>query len=142
MLLYMCDSPIRIRHKTATPLNGKYTDDLSDTLFRFSLCKYSTNQRESLGLLEYQAIPLLHDVAHDGWLCTLTVLYCITTAENFPQLAAGQPLSGQPVLYGKGRRYGPSLTCTITPAGSLSSSQPGGPPCWTCPLTFGLIGTN
>jgi hypothetical protein len=23
---------------------------------------------------------------------------------------------------------------------SLSSSQPGGPPCWTSPLAFGLIG--
>ncbi len=26
------------------------------------------------------------------------------------------------------------------PAGSLSSSQPGGPPCWARPLDFGLIG--
>jgi hypothetical protein len=27
-------------------------------------------------------------------------------------------------------------------AGSLSSSQPGGPPCWTSPLAFGLIGSE
>jgi hypothetical protein len=61
---------------------------------------------------------------------------------EFHQLAAGQLLSTQPVHYGKDRRYGPSLTCKITPAGSLSSSQPGGPPCWANPLAFGLIGTN
>ncbi len=59
---------------------------------------------------------------------------------KFHQLAARQLLSGQPVLYGKGRRYGPSITYKITPAGPLSSSQPGGPPCWASPLVFGLIG--
>ncbi len=30
------------------------------------------SQRESMGLLEYQAMPSLRDVAHDGWLCTFT----------------------------------------------------------------------
>jgi hypothetical protein len=33
------------------------------------------------------------------------------------------------------RRYGPYVTCKITSDGSLSSSQPGGPPCWASPLT-------
>ncbi len=42
--------------------------------------------------------------------------------------------------YGKGRQYGPSITYKITTAGSLSSSRPGGPPCWTSHLAFGLIG--
>ncbi len=32
----------------------------------------------------------------------------------------------------------PSITYKSTPAGSLSSSQPGGPPCWASPLAFGL----
>ncbi len=41
---------------------------------------------------------------------------------------------------GKNRRSGPSITFKVTPAGSLSSSQPGGPPCWTSPLACGLIG--
>ncbi len=27
-------------------------------------------------------------------------------------------------------------------AGSLTSSQPGGPPCWTIPLAFGIIGNH
>jgi hypothetical protein len=59
------------------------------------------------------------------------------------QHAAGQLLSWQPVRYGKGRRYGPFITNKIAPpAGSLSSSQPGGPPCWTSPLAFDLIGYN
>jgi hypothetical protein len=91
-------------------------------------------QRE--GLLEYQTMSSLRDVAHDGWLCTFT------SSWNFHQLAAGQLLSGQPVRSGKAKRYGPSITYKITPAGSLSSSQPGGPPCWTSPLAFGLIGRN
>jgi hypothetical protein len=26
-----------------------------------------------MGLLEYQALPSLRDVAHDGWLCTFTI---------------------------------------------------------------------
>jgi hypothetical protein len=36
--------------------------------------------------------------------------------------------------------YGPFITYKITPAGSLFSSQPGGPPCWVSPLAFGLLG--
>jgi hypothetical protein len=34
----------------------------------------------------------------------------------------------------------PSITCKITPAGSLSSSQPGGPTCWASSLALSLIG--
>jgi hypothetical protein len=30
-------------------------------------------QRERMGLLEYQAMPSLHDKAHDRWLCTFTI---------------------------------------------------------------------
>ncbi len=59
---------------------------------------------------------------------------------KYNQLAAGQLLSGQPVWYGKGRKYWPvHTTHKITPAGSLSSSQPGWPPCWASALAFGLI---
>jgi hypothetical protein len=57
-------------------------------------------QREGMGLLEYQPMRSLRDVAHDGVFC---------------------PFFSHP-------------------AGSLSSSQPGGPPCWDSPLAFGLIG--
>ncbi len=28
------------------------------------------HQREGMGLLEYQTMPSLREVAHDGWLCT------------------------------------------------------------------------
>ncbi len=61
---------------------------------------------------------------------------------KFHQLAAGQLLSWQPIRYGKGRRYGPSITHKVTPAGSFSYSQPGRPPWWVSPLAFGLIGPN
>ena len=30
------------------------------------------NQREGMGLPEYQAMPLLRDLAHDGALCTFS----------------------------------------------------------------------
>jgi hypothetical protein len=69
------------------------------------------------------------------------VLYTFTIYNSnwkFHQLAAGQLLSGQAVRYGKGRRYGPSITYKITPAGSLFSSHRGGPPYWASPLVFGL----
>ncbi len=77
--------------------------------------------------------------SHGGWLCTFTIKQQL---EIFYQLAAGQLLSGQLVRYGIGRRYGPSITYKITPSESLSSSQPGGPPCWPRPLAFGLIGLS
>jgi hypothetical protein len=62
----------------------------------------------------------------------------VTAAGNSISSQLGNLLSGQPVRYEKGKRYGRF----ITPAGSLSSSQPGGPPCWASPLAFGLIGFN
>jgi hypothetical protein len=58
-----------------------------------------------LGLLEYQTLPSLCDVAHDGWLCTFTE----NSGWKFHHLTAGQLLSGQPVRYGKARRYVPSI---------------------------------
>jgi hypothetical protein len=35
--------------------------------------RYRYKQREGMGLLEYQAMHSLHDVAHDGWLSTFTI---------------------------------------------------------------------
>ncbi len=29
--------------------------------------------REGMGLLEYQDMLSLHDIGHDGWLCTFTI---------------------------------------------------------------------
>jgi hypothetical protein len=34
---------------------------------------YSINQKEGIGLVEYQAMPSLRDVAHDGWLCAFII---------------------------------------------------------------------
>ncbi len=63
---------------------------------------------------------------HSSWRTAVYVCYITSTGNSF----SSQLLSGRPVQYGKGRRYGPSITYKITPTGSLSSSQPGGPPCW------------
>jgi hypothetical protein len=68
------------------------------------------------------------------------IVYNISWEYSTGSSQLGKLLSWQPVRYGKGRRYGPSITYKITPAGLLSSSQPGGQPCWTSPLDFGLIG--
>ncbi len=66
-----------------------------------------------MGILEYQAMPSLHDVA-------LGILE-YQAMPSLRDVALGELLSGQPVQYGKGRRYGPSITYKITPTGSLSS---------------------
>jgi hypothetical protein len=57
---------------------------------------------EGKGLLEYQAMPSLRDVAHDGVLCTFS-----NTAD--------QPQTGASGAVRKGRRLGPSITYKITP---------------------------
>ncbi len=88
-----------------------------------SLCKYkvvdwdSRTQREGMGLLEYQVMPSLLFVAHDGVLCTVS-------NGSAPD---------------RGKWCGPSGQAASHPAGSFSSSQPDGPPCWASPLAFGLI---
>jgi hypothetical protein len=91
-----------------------------------------------MGLLEYRAMTSLHDIAHDEWLCTFTE----NSSWKFNQLAAVQLLSGQLVLYGKGRRYGPSITYKITPCRVTLLQPTRGPPCWASPLAFGLINCN
>jgi hypothetical protein len=78
----------------------------------------SLDQREAMGLLEHQAMPSFRDVAHDGVLCTFSV----------------SPGQGQ-VMWSVHH-------VQSHPAGSLSSSQPGGPPCWASPLTLGLFGSD
>jgi hypothetical protein len=80
--------------------------------------RVGNSQREDMGLLEYQAMPSLYDVAHGDVLCTFS-------NRSAPAVRAG----------GMDR---PSRTISH-PAWSLSSSQPGGPPCWASPLAFDLI---
>ncbi len=53
--------------------------------------------------------------------------------------SAGSWAAPGTVRYGEDRQYSLSITYKITPAGSLSSRQPGGPPCRASPLAFGLI---
>jgi hypothetical protein len=70
------------------PLYSVYKTTLSGT--------GTETQREGMGLLEYQILPSLRDVAHDKWL--LTLLYCIT--------AAGNSISSQLCSSSQGMRYG------------------------------------
>ncbi len=84
-----------------------------------SVSAYPCSQKRHIGLLKYQAMPSLRDVAYDGWLCTFTILYSYITA-------AGNSISScQGNRYGteKAGRYGLSIKYKITPAGKLSSSH-------------------
>jgi hypothetical protein len=80
-----------------------------------------------MGLLEYQALPSVRDVAHDGVLYTFSDRSALYRGKSWSAMAGGMDR--------------PSRTKSH-PAGSLSSSQPGGSPCWAGPLAFGLIGDN
>jgi hypothetical protein len=77
-----------------------------------------------MGLLEYQAMLSLRDVANDDVLCTFS---------NRPRQILWSARAG-----GMDR----TSHTKSHPAGSLSSSQPGGPPCWASLLAFGLIVHN
>jgi hypothetical protein len=45
-----------------------------------------------MGLLKYQTMPSLRDVAHDGWLCTF--IYYITAAGNSISSQLGSSCQG------------------------------------------------
>ncbi len=81
-------------------------------------------------------LPCVTQLMTDG---CVQLLY--NSSWKLQQLAAGQPLSRQPVRYDKSRLYGPSITSKITPTGSLSSSQPGGPPGWALQPSASLVWT-
>jgi hypothetical protein len=99
-----------------------------------------THQREGMGILEYQAMSSLRDVAHDVYGC-VHLLY--NSGWKFHQLAAGQLLSGHPVHYGRaGGMAFLSRTKSHLLGHSPPCSQPGRPPCWDSPLAFGLIVTH
>ncbi len=115
-------------HKVISPLRGglrqrqctivQKTLRLKAQTFRIglaacrTLCQWwSVRRHGSIGCL-----PCVCDVVHDGWLCTLSILQ---------QLAAWALLSGQPVRYGKGRRYGPFITKSHLPGHSSPASQAG-----------------
>ncbi len=93
--------------------------------------------RETSGVwLEFWPMPALSDKAHDGVLRTFSTR---------------QPLNLPEACCCAGSRPGQAswqVACTgpsqpkISTGGSLSSSQPGGPPCWASPLVFGLIVLN
>jgi len=46
---------------------------LFETTAKLKFLFFSVKQRESMGLLEYQAMPSLRDVDHDRWLCTFII---------------------------------------------------------------------
>ncbi len=73
----------------------------------------------------YQDMPSSRLVTHDGVLCT------------FSNRSAPDRGKWCGDVVRQGRRQG--LSTVHRPAGTLFSSQPGGPPCWATPLAFGLI---
>ncbi len=87
----------------------------------------------------YQAMSSLRNVAHDEWLCTFAKQKQLE-APSARSWAA--PVKATGTVRKRQAVHGPSITCKITPTGSLSSSQPGGPPAWASLLAFGLSGDN
>jgi hypothetical protein len=83
-----------------------------------------------MGLLEYQTMPSLDDVAHDGVLCAFAF-----SIIDLPYTGANH--HHDVVRQGAGGMDRPSRSKSH-PAGPLCN-QPGWPPCWTGPLAFGLI---
>jgi len=83
------------------------------------------NQREGMGLLEYQTLATLHDVAYDRWL--YMYIYYVTAAGNSISSQLGSSCQGN--QYGKEKEDGrwPIHHIQITPARSLSSSRRVGP---------------
>jgi hypothetical protein len=72
--------------------------------------------------IEYQAMPSLHDIAHDGWLCTFT----ITAAGNSISSQLGSSCQGN--QNGRGKEGGtvrPSRTISHLPGHSPPASQAG-----------------
>ncbi len=86
------------------------------------------HQREGMGLLEYQAMPSFRDVDHD---CVLSTF----SNRSAPGRNKWCGPSGQAAW---SVHHVQNHTRMVT----VPSSQPGGPPCWTSPLAFGLIGQH
>ncbi len=92
--------------------------------------KYTLHRSSSGGLIgrisregiEFQAMTSLRDIAHDGVLCT----FIKRSAPDRGKLCGPSGQSAWAVHHVQNDK--------ITPFGSLSSSQPGGPPCWASPL--------
>ncbi len=80
--------------------------------------------REGMGLLEYQAMASLRDVAHDGVLCTIS--------------NRSAPDRGQVVWSVRAGGMNPPSRTKSHLSGWHSSIQPGGPPCCDSPLAFGI----
>ncbi len=80
-------------------------------------------QREGMGLLEYQAMTYLRDVAHGGVLCT------------FSNISAPDRVKW---CGPSGRQNGPSITYKITPCWVTLLQQARGTPCWASPLALSL----
>jgi hypothetical protein len=85
-------------------------------------------------------MPSLRDKAHDGVLCTFSTRTSAKAAgfARSSQLSSSRP--GQAVRSVREGGMDRPSQHKSHPAGSLSSSQPGGPPCWVISLAFGLIG--
>jgi hypothetical protein len=95
------------------------------------------DQRDNRGLTRVLTpMPSLRDKSHGGVLCTFSSRTLATAAV----FARSSPLSssrpGQAVWSLRENGMDPPSHT----AGSLSSSQPGGSPCWVSSLVFGLIG--
>jgi hypothetical protein len=85
-------------------------------------------------------MPSLRDKALDSVLCTFRTSAITAGFVRSSQLSSSRP--GQAVRSVREGGMDRPSHHKSHPAGSLSSSQPGGPPCWVISLAFGLTGNN
>jgi hypothetical protein len=99
-----------------------------------------STQRKGIGLLENQAMPSLHDEAHDGWLCACTIQQQleIPSARSW---AAPAGATGTVRTRGAVRpvHHVQNHTCRVT---LLQPARPAAMLGQTPNLAFGLIGST
>ncbi len=105
------------------------------------MCAFCS-QREGMALLEYQSMPSLRDVAHDGWLLSVCVhlLHILHRLEIPSARSCAAPMRATGTV---------RKSQAIRPVHHVQKSHLPGhyPPeasqaYWTSPLAFGLIGCS
>ncbi len=96
----------------------------------------------SKGVAVLWPMPSLCDKARDSVLCTFSTRTSATAAgfARSSKLSSSRPGQAVQSVRESGMDRPPHHESHL--AGSLSSSQPGGPPCWVISLAFGLIGSG
>ncbi len=90
-----------------------------------NLFVYGHCQREGMGLLEYQAMPSLRDVAHDGWWLRTFTTYVTAAGNSFSSQLDSSYQDNRYSMEKAGCAACPSRTKSHLPCHSPPASQAG-----------------